>query len=183
MNITILPLNPETLSLAPQLEGYPFSCKTCLYWESPDFSKDLAPGWESRAFLKKKGFIEDLSLQFGPCGKILTIDGVGVGFSLYGPPSFFPNSLNYPSGPLTPGAILLACLFIPQGRFQREGLGKMLLSEVLEDLKGRGYKRVETFARRGNPDNPSGPLDFYLKRGFSIIREDCEYPLVGVWLG
>ena len=41
-----------------------------------------------------------------------------------------------------------------------------------------GYSAVETFARRDSANNPSGPLDLYLCAGFSILRDDKEYPLV-----
>lgn len=102
---------------------------------------------------------------------------------MYGPPSFFPNSRDYPSGPLTEGAIFLACLFIPEVKYRGLGLGERLLLEILKELEKMGYERVETFAGRESPDNPSGPLYFYLKQGFTILRDDFEYPLVGISLG
>jgi hypothetical protein len=37
---------------------------------------------------------------------------------------------------------------------------------------------METFARKGSSDNPSGPVEFYLVEGFRIFRDDKEFPLV-----
>jgi hypothetical protein len=45
-------------------------------------------------------------------------------------------------------------------------------------LRKRGVKAVETFARKNNPNNPSGPVEFYLKNGFRVLRDDPEFPLM-----
>jgi hypothetical protein len=42
----------------------------------------------------------------------------------------------------------------------------------------RGIRAVETFARKGQEDNPSGPVEFYLRNGFRVFRDDPEYPLM-----
>ncbi len=39
-------------------------------------------------------------------------------------------------------------------------------------------KALETFARRGDPENPSGPVDFYLTNGFKVRNDDLEFPLM-----
>ena len=50
---------------------------------------------------------------------------------------------------------------------------------VIADLRDRGFKAVETFARRGFANNPSGPIELYLKKGFKIKDEtDLEFPLI-----
>lgn len=58
------------------------------------------------------------------------------------------------------------------------GIGKYLLDFVLSNLQRRGYGALETFARKGLESNPAGPLEFYLKHGFSVKRECDEFPLV-----
>jgi len=74
--------------------------------------------------------------------------------------------------------VLISCLFIAQKEYRGRGLGKQLLQSIIEDLRKRGVKAVETFARKNNPNNPSGPVEFYLKNGFKIHRDDPEYPLM-----
>lgn len=117
---------------------------------------------------------------FGNCGKIAYVDGVAEGFAQYAPPGFFPRVAEYQAGPPSQEAVLISCLFIPRHRFRTLGLGSHLLDNVLAELKQKGIGAVETFARKGKADNPSGPAAFYFRNGFSIYRDDAEYPLL-VW--
>jgi len=178
MKIEIKDLNESTLPRAPEFDRFPFSCKRCLYWEHPEKMQENSPGWQERAFEEKLRWVEEVRKEFGPCGKILFLDGEGAVYAQYGPPRFFPNAAEYPSGPLSEDAIFLACLFIGNKKFSGLGLGKKLLQEILEELRERGFKAVETFARKGGLENPSGPVELYLDSGFHILRDDPEYPLV-----
>ncbi|MGB9553163.1 MAG: hypothetical protein ACPL7L_02155 [bacterium] len=178
MKIKIVDLDGDTLSQTPQFNRFPFSCKYCLYWENPQKMQDGSPNWKERAFLEKLHWVEITRREFGPCGKLLFLEGEGAGYAQYGPPRSFPNAIRYPSGPLSDDAIFLACLFIPNKRFFGWGLGKKLLQGILEELRERGFKAVETFARKSSLDNPSGPLELYLDSGFHILRDDPDYPLV-----
>jgi len=54
-----------------------------------------------------------------------------------------------------------------------------LLESIILDLKKRGFKAIETFARKGASNNPSGPVKLYFKKGFRIKDEtNPEFPLV-----
>ena len=54
-----------------------------------------------------------------------------------------------------------------------------LLDSIVADLKKQGFKVIETFTRRGSTNNPSGPVELYLKRGFYIKNEaNPDFPLV-----
>lgn len=74
--------------------------------------------------------------------------------------------------------LLISCLFISGKEFQRLGIGSKLLKAIVDDLRKRKIKAVETFARKGSPDNPSGPIEFYVKNGFRIHRDGSEFPLM-----
>jgi ribosomal protein S18 acetylase RimI-like enzyme len=77
------------------------------------------------------------------------------------------------------GAIFISCLFISEKNFRGKGLGEKLLEEVITDLRNRKLKAVETFARKGSANNPSGPIGLYLKKGFQVKEEvDAEFVLV-----
>lgn len=62
--------------------------------------------------------------------------------------------------------------------FRGLGLGNQLLQSIIDDLRGRGIKAVETFARKGRAENPSGPVEFYLRNGFRIYKDDPQFPLI-----
>jgi len=178
VNLKILDLSVESLTQAPEFDRFPFSCKYCLYWEHPEKMQDTAPGWQERAFKEKLCWIEKVGREFGSCGKILLLDGEGAVYSQYGPPEFFPNATEYPSGPLSEDAVFLACLFVGNKKFSGLGLGKRLLHEIIEELRKKGVEALETFARKGELENPSGPLELYLNSNFHILRDSAEYPLV-----
>ena len=60
-----------------------------------------------------------------------------------------------------------------------KGVGTQLLKFVINDLKKRGFKAIETFARSGSSNNPSGPIELYLKEGFYVKEKlSSEYVLV-----
>jgi len=53
-----------------------------------------------------------------------------------------------------------------------------MLRNLLAQLKKSGLKSVETFARKGSPENPSGPFELYLKNNFKIKSEKDDFPLI-----
>ena len=177
MRVEIVSLTDENLAEAPEWGEHPFSCKYCLYWELEEFSDSSR---ESRGDMLagKLNWLRRVGKTFGECGKIVYVDGKPVGYAQYAPPSMLPLSAKYPSGPPSGDAVLISCLFIAQKEYRRRGLGKQLLQTIIEDLRKKGVKAVETFAGKNNPSNPSGPVEFYLKNGFKIHRDDSEYPLM-----
>jgi GNAT superfamily N-acetyltransferase len=154
----------------------PDDCKGCVYWESPEV---FAEGRNEP--LKKKWLLDTLR-EFGNCGKIVYFNSKVVGVALYGPSDRFPNVREYRSGrvgTLSEGVVLLTCLFIADIGARGWGFGRRLLEEVIEDLKMRGFKALETFARRGNTHNPSGPMQLYLRMGLYVKNDmNPEFPLM-----
>lgn len=178
MKLEICDLSLENLKDAPDWFGHPYSCKYCLYWESPEELPELEKKGKSALFEKKKEWVELVAREFGSCGKIAYLDGKPVAYAQYAPPKHLPGWKNYDSGPPSEDAVLLACLAIPEKEFQKNGLGSRILQAIIEELRIRGTKALETFARRGSADNPSGPVEFLLKNGFLIYREEKEFPLM-----
>lgn len=176
MRIEIADLTEDNLRDAPEWDSSPYSCKYCIYWEFLEECADLSEKKEN--LQKKSGWLQNVNRVFGACGKIVYVDGTPVGYTQYAPPALLPGSAHYPSGPPDKDAVLISCLFIPQKKYRHMGLGSQLLSNIINDLRKKGVKAVETFARKGNPNNPSGPAEFYIKNGFAIHKDDTEYPLM-----
>ena len=79
--------------------------------------------------------------------------------------------------------VFLSCLYVVDKESRRKGIGEALLRSIIDDLRTRGFNAVETFARRTNPNNPSGPLEFYVRNGFVIKDQiNLEFPLVTFFL-
>ncbi|MEO0097431.1 MAG: GNAT family N-acetyltransferase [candidate division WOR-3 bacterium] len=177
MKIEIVNLDEENLKYAPEWDSHPFSCKYCIYWEFPEECIDPKKEKKEDMLRKKLNWLLNTKKIFGNCGMIAYADGKPAGYAQYAPPQFLPNSFNYPSMP-SDDAILISCLFIPKRELRRYGIGSQLLKKIIDDLKKRGLKAVETFARKGREENPSGPIEFYLKNGFNIYKNDKEFPLM-----
>ena len=178
MKIVVANLTEENLRDTPQWEAPPFSCGCCTYWEFPEECVGPATGTRDSSICSKTDWLRRTSNLFGNCGKIAYLDNMAIGYAQYAPPAFFPNLASYPAGPASPEAVFISCLYIPQNRLRRLGLGSQLLNAILDELRQRGIRAVETFARKGRTDNPSGPVEFYLKHGFGTHRDDAEFPLL-----
>ena len=148
-------------------------CSGCIYWEMPEeFDKQPSPKETER--LKAEWFETQASDRV--LGKAVRKGGKLVGFVQFGPPELYPQRLSYQSGPVSRDAMLITCLFVGP-EYRRKGLARRLLSLAEEAARQTGYSAIETFARRGSSDNPSGPIELYLECGFVVVRDD-EFPLV-----
>ena len=169
------------------LADIPESCKVCIYWEFPeDFDKAKEQKAESEKRLeferkKHEWFVNTLK-EFGTCGKIAYLKDKPVVYAQFAPSERLPNTAHYESHPVgksKEGVVFLSCLYVADKKLRGKGLGETLLNHIIADIRKRGFKAVETFARKGNSDNPSGPLEFYIKNRFTIKDQtNPEFPLV-----
>lgn len=173
------------------LPDIPKSCRGCVYWEFPEeFEKAKEEKTESEKrseFERKKRewFVRTMR-EFGTCGKIAYYNDKPVAYAQFAPSARLPNAGHYEShlsGRSEEGVVFLSCLYIADEELRGKGLGEKMLRSIIDDLRRRGFKAIETFARRANSDNPSGPLGFYIKNGF-IIKDQTnpEFPLVRLFL-
>lgn len=167
-----------------EMEGHisdiPKPCKTCLYWEAPtEYQNDNG---DEEAILKKKAWFDETLREFGNCGFLAYENGKVVGYAQYAPAERFLNVARYPTAPPTyeEDTVFLACLFVVDKGHRGGGIGTRLLERVIDDVKARGFGSIETFARRENPNNPSGPACFYEKHGFKVKKEHPRYPLLSL---
>jgi len=161
---------------AGNLKEIPSPCSHCLYWQGTEQPKQ---GLTEKQMKRRKTYwLNKVTREFGRCGYVVYNDADPVGLVQYAHPRFFPNITEYSSGPPDDGAVFLACLYIVNKEARRKGLGTSIMKRLLADLRHERFKAVETFARRSSEDNPSGPLAFYLKQGFKIVRERDDFPLV-----
>jgi len=171
------------------LKDIPEPCKGCVYWEFPDeFEKGKnAPTNKKREFeIKKREWFEKTMEEFGTCGKIVYHQGRPIAYAQYASSARFPNIKAYeskPVGRLEEGVVFLSCLYVTDKTMRGQGIGELLLENIVEDLKRRGFKAIETFARRSDAENPSGPMAFYIRNGFIIKdKTNPEFPLVSLYL-
>lgn len=170
------------------LADMPEPCRGCVYWEHPEAfdegKKKKAKTLEFEA--KKREWFAQTMKDFGTCGKIVYYKGAPVAYAQYASSARFPKIESYgskPAGKLEEGVVFLSCLYVSDEKMRRQGIGELLLQNIIEDLRKRGFKAVETFACRSGTDNPSGPMMFYVKNGFHIKdKSDPELPLMRLYL-
>ncbi len=170
------------------LKDIPEPCRGCVYWEFPESlekdEKDPNKKWEFES--KKREWFGQTMKQFGTCGKIVYHNGEPVAYAQYAPAGRLPNINDYEAkavGKSEEGVVFLSCLFIANETMRDKGVGKALLQNIVEDLRRRGFKAIETFARRSEADNPSGPMKFYVENGFHVKdNTNPEYPLMSLYL-
>lgn len=171
-------LTTTNIGTMPTWDEYPFSCTYCLFWQCPDEYKRFRNAERQTLIRKKSLWVQDTKRLFGECGKLLSLNGTPIAFAQFAPPEFLPGAAFYQSATPDYDAVLISCLFIPQKKNRGKGYGTRLLEHILIDLKARGIEAVETFARKASPENPSGPMAFYAKNGFKIVKDDIEFPLL-----
>lgn len=149
-------------------------CPGCIYWELPNkFAK--RPSTHQMRLLKKEWLTSHGKNNI--LGKVAREEGRLKGFIQFGPTKLYPQQFNYKSGPVSPDAMLITCLFIAK-EYRRRGLARLLLSLAEEVAQQYNYAAIEAFARKGSTDNPSGPIELFLAYGFEILKNDEEFPLV-----
>ncbi|UCC69374.1 MAG: GNAT family N-acetyltransferase [Armatimonadota bacterium] len=179
MDVEIADLSEAVLEHLPDWSSHGSArdagCRFCLYWEEPDRAKWPEPLHEREAL--KREWVRRVTAEFGVCGKLAFVGSKAVGYSQFSPPAHLPNVTSYECGPPSSDAVFVACLFVVR-EHRGHGVGSALLRAVVAELSSRGVEAVETLARRGSADNPSGPLGFWLKHNFTVVREDDEFALV-----
>jgi GNAT superfamily N-acetyltransferase len=154
----------------------PIQCRHCLYWQSiGEFREDTS---KPEAERQKQEWFAKVSKEFGNCIKIAYSSDSSIGIVIYAPLKYFPRTKEYAAGLPSEAAIFIACLYVADKEARRKGVGTKMLQNLTAELKSRGFGSIETFARRSDENNPSGPLSFYLKHGFKVKSEGNGFPLV-----
>jgi ribosomal protein S18 acetylase RimI-like enzyme len=141
------------------LRDIPEPCSHCIYWSFPEeFERRKSELSERKQELeaKKRMWIMQALRAFGSCGKILYRNNAPVGYTEYGPSKLFLNIKMYKSksvGRIEDGIVFLSCLYITDKSLGGRGLGRRLLEAVLANLKKRGFKALETYAREGSAES------------------------------
>ncbi len=157
------------------LEDLPRRCRACVFWELDPVARERAQESGDPA-LEKEAWISAILLEWGSCGKIAYVDGVPAGYVLYAPPAYVPRAVAFPTGPVSPDAVLLMTGYV-QPEFAGGGLGRMLVQGVVKDLGRRGVKAIEAFGDAAWTQRACVlPADHLLAVGFKTVRPHPRFP-------
>ncbi|MGH3627639.1 MAG: GNAT family N-acetyltransferase [Sciscionella sp.] len=158
------------------LEQLPKQCRKCVFWELAPHLREEAEEYGQTDF-EKEAWVSSVLLEWGSCGRVISVSGVPAGYVFYAPPAAVPRAVAFPTRPVSADAVLLTALKIMPD-FERAGLGRALVQEVAKDLTGRGVKAVEAFGDAA-PDHASScvvPADFLRSVGFKTVRPHPRWP-------
>lgn len=154
----------------------PKRCRSCVFWELAPQLGDQAARFGSPE-LEKEAWVSEVLLEWGSCGRVVSMRGASAGYVMYAPPSAVPRAAELPSGPVSADAVLLTTMQV-MPEFSGEGIGRMLAQAVAKDLTRRGVKAVEVFgdARPGVEPSCMVPADFLRSVGFKTVRPHPRWP-------
>jgi len=173
----------------------PEPCRSCVAWELPADAVAESHRSGLSAF-EKEVWLSGVMLTWGSAGTLVTVDDRPAAFALFAPPPAVPGVAAFPSGPVSPDAVLLTAARV-LGEFRGQGLGRYLFAGVFSELIRRRVRAVELFARtrpvkgrertRGGtepepktlPDGPKActvPQGFAEAVGFVTVAPHHRYP-------
>ncbi|HEY5840222.1 MAG TPA: acetyltransferase [Mycobacterium sp.] len=154
-------------------EQLPKHARRCVYWEvdPPTVGNDdhlSDPEFEKEAWLSM------VMLEWGSCGQLavecpdgLVASVVGdpaleptdepcLGYVFYAPPRAVPRAGRFPTGPVSPDAVLLTSLGVESSQGGAD-LPRTLIAAVAGDLVRRGVRALEAFGRTAEVSELSDP--------------------------
>ena len=140
-------------------EQLPKHARRCVFWEVDPAIVDRGEQLSDAEF-EKEAWLSMVMLEWGSCGQ-LAVDcrtGTGqdpradpdddpcLGYAFYAPPRSVPRAGRFPTGPVSPDAVLLTTLGIEAGQ-NSDALSQTLITAVVGDLVRRGVRALEAFGR------------------------------------
>lgn len=159
------------------LDELPSRCRRCVYWELDPLARVRAEEAGQPA-QEKESWISAVLLEWGSCGKIVSVDGVAAGYVLYAPPAYVPRSLGFPTSPISADAVLLMTAYV-RSEFAGQGLGRVLVQSAAKDMLRRGVRAVEAFGATSGWEQGRTclvPAGYLVAVGFKTVRPHIRYP-------
>ena len=172
MSVSVTTISCDDICRLPSCSP---GCRYCLYWKQPNHT--LVPTDPGEREALKRAWLRGDYHEVGTCAKLALADSRTAGFAHFGYPRLFPTAKTYTCGSPDESALFVACLFVFEPHVGN-GIGTFLLKDICDGARSQGFSAVESFARKRSAENPSGPLLFWLKNGFSIVSEDDDFALV-----
>lgn len=146
MSVRIRPLRLEGF------EQLPKHARQCVFWEVDPQTLSRGDQLADPEF-EKEAWLSMVMLEWGSCGQVATAetgdtpddDAACLGFVLYAPPGAVPRAQRFPTGPVSPDAVLLTSMGAETD--DAEGVEALLIGQVVNELVRRGVRALEAFGR------------------------------------
>ncbi len=157
MSARIMPLRLECF------EQLPKHARRCVFWEVDPTALGSDDHFADPEF-EKEAWLSMVMLEWGACGQIAVaapaaqpgervegepardqLEAPCIGYALYAPPGAVPRAGCFPTGPVSPDAVLLTSVGIESGH--PDTLAHNLVAAAVADLMRRGVRALEAFGR------------------------------------
>ena len=156
MSSRITPLRLEAFDQLPK------HARRCVFWEVDPSTLGAGDHLADPEF-EKEAWLSMVMLEWGSCGQIamacapepgrqdiapaeLRGDSACLGYAFYAPPGAVPRARRFPTGPVSPDAVLLTSLGVDVSD-DSGVLPRGLIAAVVGDLVRRGVRALEAFGR------------------------------------
>jgi ribosomal protein S18 acetylase RimI-like enzyme len=119
----------------------------------------------------------------GSYAKALLVDDAPAVYAQFGPLTAYPRAMRtrelYPALPDSPPPAVITCI-ATTAEARSQGLARMLVAAVCDDLAARGFAAVETYPEIGaRPDATSAATPgFWESVGFAMAIADERFPVM-----
>jgi hypothetical protein len=156
------------------------SCAPCTFWQTVPRNGHGA-GSDPEADLQLLAdWVEQVTADWGPPGRIAYADGRPVGHVVLAPARFVPRLAAFPTAPSDPATVMLVtAVTAPDANGDGRGLRKVLLQAAAKDALKQHVRSVDVVASRPVAVGPhacvieAAPLE---KFGFRVERDHPAYP-------
>jgi len=166
MDVEIKEVRESNFQDIPSLSSR-VDCKSCDFWEGGVSVRG------DDAKLKEAEKLKRIRQRIVRA-MLLYLNGQPAGFCQFGPLSAFARAEEWRcrlKTPLPEHPFYITCVSI-QKPFRGKGLATLLVKHVLNELKTCGVKAVEAFVQKPYCERwSSGPVELYLKCGFSLVED------------
>ena len=160
------------------------TCAPCTFWQTVPRNGHHAP-LEAAAQLEALAtWVEEVTADWGPPGRIAYADDRAVGHVILAPARFVARLAAFPTAPGDPATVMLVTAVTdPAANGDGRGLCKILLQTAAKDALKRHVRSLDAVARRPAAPSPHAcvlevePLE---KFGFRVERDHPAYPRLRV---
>ncbi len=146
-------------------EQLPKHARRCVYWEVEPATVGNDDHLSDPEF-EKEAWLSMVMLEWGSCGQLAVecrdgpaleaTDEPCLGYVFYAPPRAVPRVGRFPTGPVSPDAVLLTSLGVESSQGAAD-LPSTLIAAVVGDLVRRGVRALEAFGRTAEVGELSDP--------------------------
>jgi hypothetical protein len=149
-------------------------CTPCSFWQTVPHNGHAV---EPDPLVLLKNWVEEVTEDWGPPGRVVYVDDVPSGYVLLAPARHVPRLAAFPTSPSDPSTLIL--LTTCAGPSDPKGLRKALVQTAAKDALRHKARSIDAIGARAQAVRRHPcvlEVDFLERSGFRVEREHPAYP-------